>query len=444
MRLLDKYSGIIPWIVATLCLLECLGFMLYHHATTGWWGFYMPDTQSYIMDGFSLRPPFYPLFLKACGMRVNTDVPSMIMVTLVPAMAYALSAAAFTRIAIAAGGWLGLCIGCLYAFYPSFDILPLELGTESFSMSFVVFAIYFFWRMSYNPSWRLWGLFSVMLIMLLAIKPAFLFVPVSVLLVGVVIRLMRANASMYRFARRLIISGLAGITCVLVYSTMVYHKWGVFTPSTVSLRNDYYEARLSGVLEAECCPDSALKAAIQQKLDARPVIEDIDGLTWVEAIDLTNEYDLPSLQIAVDASKKKHPDQWHDYFICKLSNGLSEPLLYPGTDRGEFAVYAFRAATGSFLSGIWLTWWIPLAVSLAVMILLVYQFVVFRHHRSSTVRPDMDMRPWSFALFLILILLGNITVVSFGAPYDFSRLLFPILPAFMLLCVLLPALVSKR
>ncbi|MFG6391544.1 MAG: hypothetical protein K1V76_04425, partial [Candidatus Amulumruptor sp.] len=67
MRLLDKYSRIIPWIVATLCLLECLGFMLYHHATTGWWGFYMPDTQSYIMDGFSLRPPFYPLFLKACG-----------------------------------------------------------------------------------------------------------------------------------------------------------------------------------------------------------------------------------------------------------------------------------------------------------------------------------------------------------------------------------------
>ncbi len=56
----------------------------------------------------------------------------------------------------------------------------------------------------------------------------------------------------------------------------------------------------------------------------------------------------------------------------------------------------------------------------------------------------MDMRPWSFALFLTLILLGNIFVVSFGAPYDFSRLLFPILPAFMLLCVLLPALVSKR
>ena len=78
------------------------------------------------------------------------------------------------------------------------------------------------------------------------------------------------------------------------------------------------------------------------------------------------------------------------------------------------------------------------------MILLVYQFVVFRHHRSSTNRQNMDMRPWSFALFLTLILLGNIFVVSFGAPYDFSRLLFPILPAFMLLCVLLPALVSKR
>ncbi len=78
------------------------------------------------------------------------------------------------------------------------------------------------------------------------------------------------------------------------------------------------------------------------------------------------------------------------------------------------------------------------------MMLLVYKFVVFRRYRSSTVRPNMDMRPWSFALFLTLILLGNIFVVSFGAPYDFSRLLFPILPAFMLLCVLLPLLVSRR
>lgn len=437
---LEKYSSWIPWVVAALCLLECLGFMLYHHATTGWWGFYMPDTQSYIMDGFSLRPPFYPLFLKACGMKVNTDVPTMMAVTLVPVAVYVLSVAAFVRMAITTGGWLGLCLGLLYAFYPSFDILPLELGTESFSMSFVVFAIYFFWRMSYSPSWRLWGLFSVMVIMLLAIKPAFLFVPVSVLFVGVVIRLMHANASVYRFARRLIISGLAGTACVLVYSTMVYHKWGVFTPSTVSLRNDYYEARLSGVLEAECCPDTDLRGAIQQKLDARPVIEDIDGLTWVEVIDLTNEYDLLSLQTAVDASKKKHPDQWNDYFLHKLCNGLSESLIYPGTDRGEFAEYEFRAATGRFLVGIGITWWIPLIVAVAMLPILIGRFVAYMRNRSESERCCMDVRTWSFAAFLTFMLLGNIVVVVFGAPYDFSRLLVPVLPVFLLLCAQLPGL----
>lgn len=437
---LEKYSSWIPWVVAALCLLECLGFMLYHHATTGWWGFYMPDTQSYIMDGFSLRPPFYPLFLKACGMKVNTDVPTMMVVTLVPVAIYVLSVAAFVRMAITTGGWLGLCLGLLYAFYPSFDILPLELGTESFSVSFVVLAVYLFWRMSYNPSVWLWGAFTAMMLLLLAVKPAFLFVPVSVFIVGVFVGFMREKAPLRIFSRRLVITGVFGIVCVLGYSFGVYQKWGVFTPSTVSLRNDYYEARLSGVLEAECCPDTGLRGAIQQKLDARPAIEDIDGLTWVEVIDLTNEYDLLSLQTAIDASKKKHPDQWNDYFLHKLCNGLSESLVYPGTDRGEFAEYEFRAATGRFLVGIGITWWIPLIVAVAMLSILIGRFVAYMRNRSESQRRCMDVRTWSFAAFLTLMLLGNIVVVVFGAPYDFSRLLVPVLPVFLLLCAQLPGL----
>ncbi len=455
---LKRHLTIIPWIVAGLCVLECLAFMLYHHATTGYWAFYMPDTNSYIFDGFTLRPPFYPLFLRACGFSTDMTEPTMIAVSLVPIIVHVLSVAAFTRMAIGVGGIWGLCVALVYALFPSLGILPLEMGTESFSMSFVVITTYLFYCMLYEPSYGLWIAFTLMILLLQSIKPAFLFVPVCVAVIGIGMMLMPVDPHRRILSRRLLVSAAVCVAYILVYSAGVYYKWGVFTPSTVSLRNDYYEARLAGVLDPKCSPDADLAAVIDSYITNRPVIDEVDSSAWIEGLDLTNKYDLAALRVTIIESRKKHAAKWRDYFVRKVSLGLSESLIYPGTDKGVFAGYEFRDDIGRFLTRTGVTWWIPTAVALAMMSLLTLRFAVCLRHRAGckkarygavgifadfrckSLRASSNLRAWCLASFLALLLVGNIGVVVFGAPYDFSRLLCPVLPAFFLLLGCLPGL----
>lgn len=308
-------------------------------------------------------------------------------------------------------------------------------------MSFMVITVYLFWLMSDKPSRWLWIAFSLMILIMLFIKPAFLFVPVGVLVVSLAVWVLFRVGRERTFAFRLLISAVVGIVYILVYSAGVYYKWGVFTPSTVSLRNDYYEARLARVLDPSCSPDADLAAAIDTYITSRPVIEDIDSPTWIESIDLTNDYDNAALKATINESRERHADAWHKYFKQKIYRGLSESLIYPGADRGSFAVYDFRDTVGRFLIGSGVTWWIPAIVAAIFIVALLYMYgcCLNRRLRKMVLRAD-DIRIWCFTAFLTLLLSGNILVVVFGAPYDFSRLLLPSLPVFFLLVASLPSL----
>lgn len=432
----------VAWIVAAVCLVECVVFMLFHHKVTGWWAFYMPDTQSYVFDGFTIRQPLYPMFLRACGISTAMVVPSMITVSLVPALLYALSAAAFTRMATGLARWWGLAVALIYALFPSLSIMTLEMGTESISMSLVVIITYMFWRMLSDDSWWIWVGFLILQLMLLAIRPAFMFIPVAVCIMSAAVWLLPLHKSGLQWLKmlscRLFLTVGVSVIYILIYSAGVYCKWGVFTPSTVSLRNDYYDSRVSGVLDGRYATDAALKSEIAD-IVSHPYDSDSVGLIWLESVMLTNGYDLADIRSTIIRSKDANPEKWHSYMWHKTVNGLSESLIYPGTDKGNHAVYGFRNTIGRFLVGIGVTWWIPLIFAIISLVLSAIWLIRARH--SSWNRRNVST--WLISFFLSLMILGNISVVIIGAPYDYSRLLVPIFPIFLLLLLTKPYLKIK-
>ena len=422
----------VAWMVAAVCLAECIAFMLFHHNATGWWAFYMPDTQSYVFDGFTIRQPLYPMFLRACGISTEMVIPSLIAVSLIPALIYAVSAAAFTRMATWSSCWWGLFVALFYALFPSLSIMALEMGTESLSMSLVVIMAYLFWRLLSDDSWWIWIGFVIVELMLLAIRPAFMFVPVGIAILAVMVWLLPLGRDERGWRRkvscRLFVAVGVAAVYVLGYSAGVYYKWGVFTPSTISLRNEYYESRVSGVIDGRYAHDKALASTINEIVSQAPDLDHV-GTIWDEGIMLTNEYDLADIRSTIVLSRQAHPDIWCAYMCQKTLDGLSEPLIYPGTDKGANAVYGFRDSIGRFLVSIGVTWWLPLMLAIIWLSVAAARLIRARH----TAWTGPQSRRWLFPVFLSLMILGNIAVVTLGAPYDFSRLLAPILPLFLLL-----------
>lgn len=275
--------------------------------------------------------------------------------------------------------------------------------TESLSTSFFVFFVYQVIRLWTNPMrysllWCvLWG------IVVLLLRPAFVYVIIACAIMAVLLPLSRDGGS-----KSAAIKGgvLTIVLCVVAfsYSFAFKSRYGVATFSNVSIVNKYYTLRQNGLIDTSNISNRDLAAEIENfKSDHGEIYTDVIG-TYREFEIIDNTYPLRDIDevvnVSVSCNKAKCIRLVLDRFRLSLTDYGTNPMTVVSLLKNKlFYIYVLLAVAS---------------------ILLLMNF--FRRN------------PINYpVLFFYLLGMGHLCVTIIGAQGDWHRLFEPAMPAYLLL-----------
>ena len=394
-----KNIYIVSIAICLLCIL-CFGPIEYN------------DTPSYLnaweklshgeLDTF--RTPLYPCFLGICQLLFGKIW--MWAAIVIQYALFLLSITYFYKIAEMLLKEKGaLIITAFYAIYPTFNSWGNLLLTDSIGLSLCVFFIFACFKIIMEGSLRHALLMSLMLLLLLALRPS----SVSLLIPAAL------SFLLIIFQRRTRLSGITSLAGVILcsiallgYSYRVQEKTGVFTPSIVSVTNDFTIARMYGYLLPDAIDDPHKSEVLKenyskygQELAEGPIFYEVFG-------ELGKEFSVEDMKRAVDNSIKKKPVLW--------LTGLIK--------RAYFA--SLMPATTSYTSDLFkIHPLFPINIGIVILALLVYSVLIVIH----IIKGDF---PYA-GFFLVITSLCVIGVSIVGAQYEYNRLILPAMPCVLII-----------
>lgn len=247
------------WIVMTLLYLLCQYNIYRVYGIKG----LLSDVDSYtsaallLMSGGVdvLRMPSYPIIIGLCHWLCDSNTEFMLIALQI--LIFYLSVYSLygilCRLRITKN--ITIIISALYAFNPMLLCANLIMMPESFTVSIGVFLIYYFVKWMQNGKRS--DICKMLLCTLLVIFMRFALLYILVAMAVIVCLLVKKNEIRKGLQLSVIIVILSGLMCG--YCKIIESRIGVFTPSTVSIHNDYCNAVNIGKLASKNVTDTVIK-----------------------------------------------------------------------------------------------------------------------------------------------------------------------------------------
>ena len=382
------------------------------------------DTISYI-DAWSsleqgrpdmLRTPVYPFILHL--MQVIFGFRFLFATVFLQYLVFFISIWFFHRLADfycspKASFWVTL----VYAACPPLCVLNNLILTESFAISGCVILLYLAHRLIQSPSWDKAFLFTGQVLILLFLRPAFVYILPVFAAFSLLLFFQRNKAAL------LLLTGvLISSLCLIGYMGVFQKEYGVFAPSSVSIVNQYSLARISGYLDPADSPDSLLKEDLTSLIEAHgDKVETVNTAT-LEGFDLCKSHKLSDIKSTVTAGRKRVPSTVAKELIARFFSSCTKSTFV-------FVVWV------PFLNRLTEAFCPPLGV---LYLFILFYTIVFciRSIQSRSILPYS-------ALFLMLEI-SSIIVAIVGAQSDWGRLLAPTTPIWLLLAGQVGRFFSKK
>lgn len=349
------------------------------------------------------RTPAYPIFLGLIKSVVHEHYFYLATIIL-QHFIFLLSIPCFYKLVyqISSHKNLAWIISLFYAIYPGITSWNSIILTESLALSCNVFLVYNAYIAWTRNSMQSCLYFSFFLLLAIFIRPASIYA-IPVCAVAWIIAFLKQKDK-----RRLFYAGMAGIItssiALFAYTKAFESRYGTFSPTAVSTINQYYLARQYGMLTSKNSENQHIKTYIEN------TAEKGDDL-WSETLGLMNNFELKDIQKEVSNSYKKN---FAAYF-----NGTAKSVFH-NSNCTLFSTYY-----GSTIGVI--TAFTSLDMKFLYLLILCYTFVLFYHiifkkHRI----------PW-FSCFIYMLGCSHLIVIILGAQQEWSRLLLPAIPIYMLM-----------
>ena len=362
-----------------------------------------------------LRTPVYPLILH--WMQVLFGSRFLYATVCLQYLTFFISIWFFHRLTVyfcspTASFWITL----IYAANPIMCAWSNHILTESFAISGFVVLLYLGYWLWQEPSIWISILFTVQILFLLFLRPVFVYLLPVFAALSLLLFLQHKKYEALLFLTGVLISCLS----LVGYMSAFKKEHGVFAPSSVSIINQYSNARIFGYLNPVDSPDSLLKKDLLAYFESHGNRVDEASTASLEAFDLCEEFDLAIIKSTVLTGKKNNP--------VKVVKGL--------------LVRTYTSCMESVFSS-----WIPFLrrlskafsppLGLLYLFLFIYIIVfVIRVYQSRTIP--------LYSTLLLMLGISNIIVSVIGAQSDWGRLIAPSTPIWLLLVGSIGRIFSKK
>lgn len=403
-----------PWLWYGLVMLFSLIEFCWAHCINNY-GVY-PDTATYIdaadflAEGrvHALRTPVYPAIIGAVRWVFGSWYITALLA--LQFVAYMASAWYLRKIAwkLIAVPWIVFGIVALYCLLPGFVFWMSSLLTECFAACEVIFFIWCLVKTfpdRFKIADALWATFW--LAFLIMLRPVFIYLLPVTLVYLLSILLIQRGLGRPNGA----IVGLVGLVAVFGiyegYKSAVAREYGIKSGSRVTLVNNFFLLRESGITDYELCHDDSLRqqlAAMVMSCDYATIGGQLQIIGYAQnrgKIDVMEEYINKALVSNPKAVAKRFATRF-------LKDAWWHPVLSPGT--GVIAhFYMFIPPIGAY--------WILMFIFGGMLVLQWFKF----------------KRMPVVSVLLYMITTGITIVAIVGAQGEWGRLMMPGLPACMLL-----------
>ncbi len=385
-----------PLIAITLVSLICL-FIVY--TLYGYIVNYDERSYQYAADLLShghideLRTPSYPMIIAICQKLTSPGSYGLLIFVQIVVFYWSIYTLYQTILLLGIARNIAGVVTLIFAVNPMVLGSQIAVLTESFAISFSIFLVSYLVRWIYGGGRREFCGIAGCTLFLMFLRPSFAYMLVAMSII-VVVLLLRTE---YKKCLQLTSIVCVCIGLLFLYCKKIEAKTGVFTPSIVSIYNDYGNAEKIGKLRPENITDTLIK---QRAIEA----EQKYGRGSGPYID-----DLPLKRVADEFSNMKRKDKLvvlKFFVVNTLESVENHNTWYYGSHLDFGLIYLFLMSVCGY-----------------------FVYNVMRGRRNSVI-----------TMFLWLMCVGNIFVDLLGSNAAWSRLFLPSVP----LVLLLIALVCNR
>ena len=363
------------------------------------------DSSSYInaWDSFvngridMFRTPVYPVFLGAMKIILGEQFFCMGAIC-VQHIIFLFSLRYFYRLAltITNSGKIAFWITLFYGVFSCITTWNNFILTESFAISGTVFILYLVQQLSEKRSFIYALHFTILLSLLVLLRPALIYMlPVF----GVVWILMAIKNRKKMVALSGILSVAVSSLSLLAYMKAFEKEYGIFASSSVSTINQVCIAHDYDLLNAEVIEDPQLRKDIIDPQFKKDILE---HRLW-------DRYDLKTINDAIMASNKSQPMKYIQKCFGRLYRSSTFPLFLTSIP----GITTIKDMIGISLGTLYL-------------FLIIYTIIIIYWSLKKRMFPPITA-------LMYMLGVSNIIVSIVGAQAEWSRLILPSFPLFLLM-----------
>lgn len=378
-----------------------------------------PDTASYILDGRRImnghlaifRTPLYPFLLQISGMEITPAIEFIMGRTLwltigqwaMYLLGTALMWRTLRRLGVSAPATWAILFTSLFLSHGA-AVWQNRLCTESLSISFMMIMLWALVKgISERKRWMV-AAGAAMSGLMFLLRPGSLIVPALLMFILIIWGWRKANIRLTMPGVWVCIAVLAGIG---VYSQRISTLTGVFSPSKVTVDNDYLCARGAGWFEPQFLPPGLERDSMERRIRKYPMRDDY-SLSYRDYAIVEQEFYYMEDRLGCDTLYDALRLSARENRTHKLQ---AEAMRFLRQGTVPIALYAQ-------------TWYAYLLILLTVVLLL----------RPKGIPGFRSLRGHGFAAGVcILLSSGQFLLTAMGAPNEYYRLNMSIYPCLLIL-----------
>lgn len=299
-------------------------------------------------------------------------------------------------------------ITLLYALCPMITTQNICILTESFAISLSVFYVHAFIFSIYKNSLRFGLLATVVLFLLIFLRPAqIFFVPVTLMTYFFVAKKCHRKVLLINIAGTIIVT-----LSMLTYMYAFQQKYGIFAASDVGIANQYHMARRYGYLDVSSIKNADVREYARKSYEAKGKYVGYD-----EALEFwmgVSKFDYSVLEQSNDLKQsiKLNRKEWLKSIPKRLEEWSKSPIM---NSYVKTFYKLIKVGSPNFLFVIYL--------------LIVVVVMSIRYYLRTKKIAWMTM-------FLSMLIASSLIVTFVGAQSEWSRLNVPVLPFVFILTAL--------
>ena len=306
-------------------------------------------------------------------------------------------------------------ITLFYAICPGIISWNNLILTEPLAISGTVFLLYYSIRLYEKPMVKMALLYAFWLLFLIFLRPSFLYLFPALLFFW-------ALSGLYGKARVFLLGILCTVfvlCCEAFYICKFEKSYGVYSPSSVGVLNQYYIVRQHGLINVDGISNDSLRCELQRSIESNGATTNNHDLLWTEGYDFISRYGLKEVQTVISTTMKEHPVEMLKKALGRSIRAMHTPLFHSLIPVSGI-VYYFVDFTGFDFTDF-------LSMGLLYVFIIIYVIILIRN----TLYKKRKMP--CLSMLLLLIGVGNLITVIIGAQESWNRLIVPSMPIYLLM-----------